>query len=84
MLLAIKDLVKAFGPNPAVDDVSFAVEKPQMIGVIGRSGAGKSTLLRMMNRLADATEGSITFDGQRDDDAEGRGAPPGPGSRAAR
>jgi phosphonate transport system ATP-binding protein len=59
MLLAIKDLVKAFGPNPAVDDVSFAVEKPQMIGIIGRSGAGKSTLLRMMNRLTDATSGVI-------------------------
>ncbi|HBG99008.1 MAG TPA: phosphonate ABC transporter ATP-binding protein [Rhodobacteraceae bacterium] len=64
MLLAIKDLVKAFGPNPAVDDVSFAVEKPQMIGIIGRSGAGKSTLLRMMNRLTDATSGVIVFEGR--------------------
>jgi phosphonate transport system ATP-binding protein len=64
MLLAIKDLVKAFGPNRAVDDVSFAVEKPQMIGIIGRSGAGKSTLLRMMNRLTDATSGVIVFEGR--------------------
>jgi phosphonate transport system ATP-binding protein len=64
MLLAIKDLVKAFGPNRAVDHVSFAVEKPQMIGIIGRSGAGKSTLLRMMNRLTDATSGEIVFEGR--------------------
>ncbi len=35
-----------------------------MIGIIGRSGAGKSTLLRMLNRLSDATEGTITFEGE--------------------
>ena len=35
-----------------------------MIGIIGRSGAGKSTLLRMINRLADATEGNIRFEGE--------------------
>ena len=34
-----------------------------MVGIIGRSGAGKSTLLRMINRLADATDGTIEFDG---------------------
>ena len=35
-----------------------------MIGIIGRSGAGKSTLLRMINRLADASEGKILFEGR--------------------
>eukprot|EP00581_Thalassiosira_minuscula_P024487 CAMPEP_0184416104 /NCGR_PEP_ID=MMETSP0738-20130409/9233_1 /TAXON_ID=385413 /ORGANISM="Thalassiosira miniscula, Strain CCMP1093" /LENGTH=189 /DNA_ID=CAMNT_0026775473 /DNA_START=105 /DNA_END=671 /DNA_ORIENTATION=+ len=35
-----------------------------MIGIIGRSGAGKSTLLRMLNRLTDATEGRIEFEGR--------------------
>lgn len=60
-MLRIEKLTKRFGVNAAVDNVSFAIEKPAMIGVIGASGAGKSTLLRMMNRLADATEGSIHF-----------------------
>ncbi len=53
-----QNIVKNFGQVRAVDDVSFAVEKPEMIGIIGRSGAGKSTLLRVINRLTDATSGA--------------------------
>ena len=55
---------KFFGNNHAVKNVSFKVNKPQMIGIIGRSGAGKSTLLRIINRLTDATDGSIEIEGQ--------------------
>ena len=55
---------KYFGNNHAVKNVSFKVNKPQMIGIIGRSGAGKSTLLRIINRLTDATDGSIEIEGQ--------------------
>ncbi len=62
-MLHITSLTKRFGDNCAVDNATFEVDKPAMIGIIGRSGAGKSTLLRMLNRLSDATEGSITFDG---------------------
>ncbi|MFY0620683.1 MAG: phosphonate ABC transporter ATP-binding protein [Pelagimonas sp.] len=60
-MLRIENLTKRFGSNSAVDNVSFTVDKPMMIGVIGASGAGKSTMLRMLNRLNDATEGSIFF-----------------------
>ncbi|MEQ9260455.1 MAG: phosphonate ABC transporter ATP-binding protein [Roseovarius sp.] len=63
-MLEIKALTKAFGRNTAVDAVTFRVEKPAMIGIIGRSGAGKSTLLRMLNRLTDATSGQILFEGR--------------------
>ena len=63
-MLDIKSLTKAFGRNTAVDAVSFTVEKPAMIGIIGRSGAGKSTFLRMLNRLTDATEGQILYEGR--------------------
>lgn len=45
----------------AVDQISFTITEPQMVGVIGRSGAGKSTLLRMINRLTDATDGNVYF-----------------------
>ena len=64
MILNVQGLTKKFGANTAVDNVSFALEKPQMIGIIGRSGAGKSTVLRMINRMTDATEGVIEFEGQ--------------------
>lgn len=63
-MLRIEELTKSFGPNVAVDNANIAVEKPAMIGIIGRSGAGKSTLLRMLNCLTDATSGRISFEDQ--------------------
>jgi phosphonate transport system ATP-binding protein len=61
--MIISGLTKRFGETIAVDEVSFAIEQPQMIGIIGPSGAGKSTLLRMVNRLTEATRGSIRVNG---------------------
>ncbi len=61
MVLKITGLTKTFGDLNAVDNVSIEIPDGQMIGIIGRSGAGKSTLLRMINRLGDATSGSIVF-----------------------
>ncbi len=63
-MLKIENLTKTFGSVNAVDNVSFAVDRPMMIGVIGASGAGKSTMLRMLNRLETATSGTITVEGQ--------------------
>ena len=63
-MLNIEKLTKRFGDKKAVDTANIQVDKPTMIGIIGRSGAGKSTLLRMLNRLSDATEGTITFEGE--------------------
>lgn len=55
---------KAFGSIVAVNEVSFTVDRPAMIGIIGRSGAGKSTLLRVMNRLTEASSGQIRIEGR--------------------
>ncbi len=63
-MLEIIALTKVFGPNTAVDRASIKVDRPAMIGIIGRSGAGKSTLLRMLNRLTDSTSGSVSFEGR--------------------
>ena len=62
-MLNVQNLTKCFGEKTAVDRATFVVEKPAMIGIIGRSGAGKSTLLRMMNRLAETSTGSMTYEG---------------------
>lgn len=62
-MLQVKALTKEFGSVVAVDNVSFEVESPQIVGIIGRSGAGKSTFLRVMNRLTDASAGEIIVDG---------------------
>ena len=63
-MLEIDHLTKRFGTKTAVQSATFTVEKPAMIGIIGRSGAGKSTLLRMINRLTAETEGKIVFEGE--------------------
>ena len=63
-MLKIDKLTKRFGDKTAVDAANILVEKPSMIGIIGRSGAGKSTLLRMLNCLSDASQGTVTFEGE--------------------
>ncbi|MDN3719712.1 phosphonate ABC transporter ATP-binding protein [Roseibium salinum] len=63
-MLVIEQLTKVFGDLTAVDGVSLAIPKGQMVGVIGRSGAGKSTLLRMVNRLTDPSRGTIINEGR--------------------
>ncbi|MEM8688436.1 MAG: phosphonate ABC transporter ATP-binding protein [Pseudomonadota bacterium] len=63
-MLKINKLTKEFGAVTAVNDVSFDVDGPQMIGIIGRSGAGKSTLLRILNRMTDATAGDVSLNGE--------------------
>ncbi|HBS98543.1 MAG TPA: phosphonate ABC transporter ATP-binding protein, partial [Citreicella sp.] len=63
-MLTVENLTKRFGSNTAVDKATFTVDRPLMIGIIGRSGAGKSTFLRMMNRLTDATSGRLLFEGR--------------------
>ena len=62
-MLVVEDLTCRFGSKTAVDKASFSIPRGSFIGVIGRSGAGKSTLLRMINRLAEPSEGKILFEG---------------------
>ena len=62
-MLVVEGLTCRFGTKAAVDNASFSVAPGAFIGVIGRSGAGKSTLLRMINRLAEPSEGRILFEG---------------------
>ncbi|TAG15781.1 MAG: phosphonate ABC transporter ATP-binding protein [Rhodobacterales bacterium] len=63
-MLQVQSVTRMFGQKAAVDNVSFAVDGPAFVGIIGRSGAGKSTFLRLMNRLIDASAGEIRVDGQ--------------------
>src|SRR5690348_6896226 len=62
-MLVVDELTCRFGSKTAVDKASFSIERGSFIGVIGRSGAGKSTLLRMINRLAEPSQGRILFEG---------------------
>nr|CAD6418723.1 phosphonate ABC transporter ATP-binding protein [Rhizobium sp. Q54] len=61
--MRLTNLTRVFGSRTAVDAVTLDIPQGQMVGIIGRSGAGKSTLLRLINRLTDASSGSIHFGG---------------------
>jgi phosphonate transport system ATP-binding protein len=61
--LSLHSVSRQFGETLAVNNATLDIAPGQFVGVIGRSGAGKSTLLRLVNRLIDPTQGSISFDG---------------------
>lgn len=54
----------AVGVVEILKDITFSVETGDFVALVGPSGSGKTSLLRLMNRLAEATSGRITFAGQ--------------------
>jgi phosphonate transport system ATP-binding protein len=63
-LLTINQLKKQYDTETiALDGLSFSVNEGEFVSIIGPSGAGKSTLMRCINRIIEATEGEIVFDG---------------------
>ena len=62
-MIKVKNLVKAFGPKLAVNDVSFTVERGEVLGFLGPNGAGKSTTMRMVTGFIPPTSGKISVGG---------------------
>lgn len=62
-LLKVKNLTKYYGENAALKEISFSISKGEFVSVIGSSGSGKTTMIRCVNRLIEASDGQILFDG---------------------
>ncbi|MBB3610531.1 ABC transporter ATP-binding protein [Rhizobium sp. BK602] len=62
-ILALDQLSKSFGALKVADNVSFALEKGEALGVIGPNGAGKSTLFNLITGNIRVDSGTILFDG---------------------
>jgi ABC-2 type transport system ATP-binding protein len=62
-MIRIENLVKAFGAKRAVDGVSFAVERGEVLGFLGPNGAGKSTTMRMITGFFPPTSGRVWVGG---------------------
>lgn len=63
-ILRVEHLQKRFGTHDVLQDISFSVNKGDVISVIGPSGSGKSTMLRCINLLETPTGGKILFEGR--------------------
>lgn len=63
ILIEVKNLVKRYGNQMAVDHLSFTVEKGQILGFLGPNGAGKSTTMNIITGYLAATEGTVTVNG---------------------
>lgn len=59
--LSVENLKKNFGLVRAVDDVSFSVNKGEILGLLGHNGAGKSTIIRCILGIKKPDSGDITF-----------------------
>jgi ABC-2 type transport system ATP-binding protein len=62
-LLNLDRVTKRFNGVPAVDDVSFTVDRGQVVGFLGPNGAGKSTTMRMVTQFFEPDGGQIRLDG---------------------
>src|SRR5712692_4394198 len=62
-LLTLENVSKRFGDITAVDRVSFAVDRGQVVGFLGPNGAGKSTTMRLITQFLEPDAGEIRLDG---------------------
>jgi ABC-2 type transport system ATP-binding protein len=62
-MIGLKNVTKKFGNKTAVDNISFEVNKGEIIGLLGPNGAGKTTTMRMITGFLPPTHGSLTIAG---------------------
>lgn len=62
-MIELKHVTKRYGAKCAVDDISFTINKGEVLGFLGRNGAGKSTTMNMITGYISASGGQILLDG---------------------
>src|SRR5271166_2485235 len=63
-ILRTANLSRRIGDVVVVNDISLAIERGELFGVVGPSGSGKSSFLRLLNRLDEPTGGTVFLEGQ--------------------
>ncbi len=66
-MLQVKNIVKYYGENKAVDHLSFTVKDGEIFGLLGENGAGKTTTFRIIMGLIDPNEGTVLMNNQKID-----------------
>ncbi len=67
MDIVIKNLSKTYGPQKAVDNISFEVKTGEILGFLGPNGAGKTTTMKMITNYIESSQGEIVINGKRMD-----------------
>lgn len=62
-MIEVKNLTKRYGDKLAVNDISFKVEKGEILGFLGPNGAGKSTTMNMLTGYISSTSGQVLING---------------------
>src|SRR5205807_4704717 len=62
-MIQVEHVTKYFGPVQALYDVSFQVEKNEIVGLLGNNGAGKTTLMRILTTYLPASSGVARLSG---------------------
>ena len=62
-IIVVEDVTVRFGSNTVLENVSFQVDKGEILVIVGESGCGKTTLLKIMIGLQKTTAGRVLFDG---------------------
>ncbi len=62
-MIQVSHLTKMYGPRTAVNDLSFEVQKGEIVGFLGPNGAGKSTTMKILTGFMPATDGKVTVAG---------------------
>jgi ABC-2 type transport system ATP-binding protein len=63
LVIEAHHLTKRYGDRLALDDLSFTVQRGEIVGLLGPNGAGKSTTLRILTGSLPASEGRVTVGG---------------------
>ena len=62
-MLIVKQLTRSYGDITAVNNVSFKINKGEIVGLLGHNGAGKTTIMKMLSGFIESNHGSIEING---------------------
>lgn len=62
-MIQVKNLTRRYDDFTAVDDVSFTIDRGEIVGLLGHNGAGKTTIMKMLTGFLEPTSGVIDIDG---------------------
>ena len=65
ILIELRNVTKKYGDYKAIDNISFKIEKGEIVGFLGQNGAGKTTTMNLIAGLLTPTEGEIIIDGEK-------------------